>query len=116
MVRGRQATPRESVVLGYALPEQARREKTVKVSVRVAKPFRDQTVGSNDNNIVIGSLSTRSLAGLPCVVLPEGLMYSQATVTFHNIEMKLCLCDQSTMKSCPWEAQEVRMKNLSLHF
>ena len=76
---------------------------------RVAKPYWDKTVGSEiktsyifffliaiqsdfnedlkrvDKSFYSGSLSTGSLVGSLELTSLEGLMYSQATVTTHNI-------------------------------
>ena len=57
--------------------------KTVKVLIRIAKSFQDQTVGSNLNIrvwIAIDWVTCRS------VLTSTGLMYSQATVTLITIE------------------------------
>ena len=54
----------------------------------VAKPFWDQTVGSGRAALAArtpGSLSTGSPVGSLELTFLKGLMYSQATVTTHNI-------------------------------
>ncbi len=55
---------------------------------RVAKPYWDQTVGSERAASAArtsGSLSTGSPVGSLELTILKGLMYSQATVTTHNI-------------------------------
>ena len=55
----------------------------------VAKPYWDQTVGSERAAYLAartsGSLSTGSPVGSLELTFLKGLMYSQATVTTHNI-------------------------------
>ena len=56
--------------------------------IRVAKPYWDQTVGSERAASAArtsGSLSTGSPVGSLELTFLKGLMYSQATVTTHDI-------------------------------
>ena len=57
--------------------------------IRIAKSLWDQTVGSERAASAVktsGSLSTGSPVGSLELRFLKGLMYSQATVTTHNIE------------------------------
>ena len=86
--------------------EQARWVKTVKVSPGVAKPPRDQTVGSSGaikpKNVprYIQRESCKAWVAIDWVTCrfccsQQGLMYSQATVTLIVIEESSALCDQA---------------------
>ena len=57
-----------------------------------SKVLWDQTVGSNCNRF--GSLLTGSPVSHVGLTSLHGLMYSQATVTTHNIVLEQCSCDQ----------------------
>ena len=73
----------------HTLLEQARWVKTVNISHWIAKSVWDKTVGSERAALAVmtsGSLSTGSPVGSLELTFLKGLMYSQATVTTHNIE------------------------------